>query len=356
MPWGVAAAAAVTVIGGAMSSSSAAKKAKKGQQEAAAERRRQFDLTQKQQAPYREAGAKGLKSYEDLLGDRQTYEDKIQSNIPDAYQNDSVIPDAFSQQAGDYFGKIDNNVQQDFQFGRQQFDQYKDPGYDFRMEEGQRALERSNARGGKRNSGYNTRSLMELGQNLGSQEFGAARDRAFQDYQTGVDRESQRYGRSAQDYGRRTGREGELYGRGRQQRLDETLRENAQYGRNVDDYNRSRSTEQQQYGRSVDEYNRTYTDPMNRYSGLATMGQNTVVNAGSQRQDMANANAAGMAQSGRTDAAAEIAKGDAYAGAIGAMGGAYQDWNKAQNAQTGSRVKDWGSVPGDADMPAYIRR
>lgn len=53
----------------------------------------------------------------------------------------------------------------------------QDPGYAFRMEQGRQALERGAAARGGLYSGAAGRELMELGQGLGSQEYGAAFNR-----------------------------------------------------------------------------------------------------------------------------------------------------------------------------------
>lgn len=381
MPW---AAVGGALIGGVLAgeaSKRAAKTSAGASREAIAEQRRQFDVTQEQQKPWLEAGKKALGDYGDLLDKQGDFAGQIPSNIPDnfksgvdvpqayrgntnipdAYRSPTDIPEAYSAESGNYFGNINNNVRSDFQFGRDEFNQYKDPGYDFRVDEGLKALERRNAKSGNRNSGYNTRSLMELGQNLGSQEFGRARDRAFQDYQTGVNREDQRYGRSVSDYGRRTGREAELYGRGRQRRADEMYREGEQYtrgrqgridqagveqgrfdrgrqyvndqtrreqelyGRSLRDYGFDVSREQAQYGRGVDRYNRNFTDMANRRSALANVGQTTATNLGNLGATTSQNIGDLINKAGEYNAAGQLGAAGAYAGAIGAAGQAYTD-------------------------------
>jgi hypothetical protein len=52
-----------------------------------------------------------------------------------------------------------------------------DPGYQFRMEEGQKALERSAAAKGGLFSGSAIKDTLRFGQGLGAQEYGAAFDR-----------------------------------------------------------------------------------------------------------------------------------------------------------------------------------
>lgn len=75
-----------------------------------------------------------------------------------------------------------------FQKSFQASDFQKDPGYDFRMQQGQQALERSAAAKGGLNSGGTMRSLSRYGQDYASNEYGKAYDRFNND-------KSLRYGR-----------------------------------------------------------------------------------------------------------------------------------------------------------------
>lgn len=59
-----------------------------------------------------------------------------------------------------------------------------DPGYQFRMQQGQQALERSGAAKGVTNTGGNLRDILNYGQQAGSQEYGAAYGRKLNDYTT----------------------------------------------------------------------------------------------------------------------------------------------------------------------------
>lgn len=374
MAWGAVAKIAGGLVAG-KAAKDAGNRAADAQRDAISEQRRQFDITQEQNKPWLEAGQRGLGSYEDLLGRQAEFSGQIRSeipgqfqsgtNIPGAYQSPTNIPGAYQDQAGDYFGRVKSDVQQGFQFGREEFDQYKDPGYDFRREEGLRALERRNAKGGQRNSGYNTRSLMELGQNLGSQEFGRARERAFGDYQSQVNREQQTYGRGVNDYGRRVGRESELYGRGRQQRGDEigleqsgyqrgrqgvqdtTAREQEQYGRNLRDYGLGVEREQAQYGRDTAAYGRNYVDPLNRFGQLSGSGQTTAQNLGKLRGAYSQNIGQMIGQEGAYRAAGELGQAEAFAGAIGSVGNQYSKRNLSKfgdtSRQYGGESRDkWG--------------
>jgi len=145
--WG-AAVAAVTNAYSSNRASAASRRAgdadRAQQQLSLEEQRRQYDIGQENLRPYREAGARGLETYEGMLGD---------DNLP--------------KWGG---------------FGLDQMQE--DPGYQFRLQQGYQGLDRMAARGGNRFSGSRAMGLMQYGQQMGAQEFGAARGRAFQDYQT----------------------------------------------------------------------------------------------------------------------------------------------------------------------------
>ena len=58
----------------------------------------------------------------------------------------------------------------------------EDPGYQFRLSEGERMINRQQAAGSGTHSGATLARMAKYGQDLASQEFGAARDRAVQDW------------------------------------------------------------------------------------------------------------------------------------------------------------------------------
>jgi len=327
MVWGAIAGSIAGGILAGQASKDAAGTAAGAQQAGIAEQRRQFDISQEQQKPWLEAGKGALGRYEEMLGQRGEYEGQIRSDVPGQFQYGGQVPGAYQGQAGEHFGRIQSDVQPGFQFGREEFEQYKDPGYDFRREEGLRALERKGAATGQRMSGYGTRSLMELGQGLASQEFGAARERAMGDYQSRVAREQQTYGRGVSDYERRTGRESELYGRGRQQRLDEVRQEQEQYGRGLRGYGLDVERERAQYGRDIDRYGRTYLDPMAREAGLAGVGQATAQNLGQLGAGYSQ-NISGMiGRAGTLEASGQLGAAGAYAGALGDIGRSWDEYS-----------------------------
>jgi hypothetical protein len=67
----------------------------------------------------------------------------------------------------------------DFQFTADTFEQFKDPSYDFRMQEGVNALDRSAASRGRLLSGAQDRAVTRYGSDLASQEYGNAFNRAM---------------------------------------------------------------------------------------------------------------------------------------------------------------------------------
>ena len=75
----------------------------------------------------------------------------------------------------------------------------KDPGYQFQMEEGMKAINRGAAAGGGRGGGATMKALARFGQGLASQEYGNAYNRFNQDYQNSYNRfnqdQSTQYGR-----------------------------------------------------------------------------------------------------------------------------------------------------------------
>jgi hypothetical protein len=162
----VAGAIAVSSVVGASTAKSAAKtqaaaaeKATETQKQVAdqqvALQREMFEKTREDQAPYRTAGYNALAEMQRTAGN---------------------VPAAFKFGAGDY---------------------QADPGYAFRLSEGQKALDRQAAARGGLISGGALKAAQRYGQEMGSQEFGNAYNRALTSYNTDVARENQLYNRQA---------------------------------------------------------------------------------------------------------------------------------------------------------------
>jgi len=150
MTWGFVAVAGATVIGGVLSSNAAGKAANAQAGAAAnatAEQQREFDANQANLKPYRDAGL-------------------------------SVLPQLTSGLApGGQFNR--NFTMADFN---------KDPGYQFRMDQGSQALQRSAAaRGGLLNGGT-LKALDRYGQDYASNEYGNAYNRFNNDQTTRFNR------------------------------------------------------------------------------------------------------------------------------------------------------------------------
>lgn len=145
----------VTSIIGANKQAKAAKNAANAEIEAAQlgidEQRRQFDLSREDQKPFLETGTAGIQELGRRLG---------------------VSGDASS--AG-YGGLLKNFTTQDFE---------TDPGYAFRLAEGQKALDRVASKNGKVFSGGALKDANSWAQGLASQEFQNAYDRFNTDQTT----------------------------------------------------------------------------------------------------------------------------------------------------------------------------
>jgi hypothetical protein len=150
---------ATAIVGSAVVGASTAKSAAKTQAAAAGQaadiQQQQYEQTRADQAPYREAGYKALAELQRTAGN---------------------VPGAFKFGASDY---------------------QADPGYAFRLAEGQKALDRQAAARGGLISGGALRAAQRYGQEMGSQEFGNAYNRALTGYNTGVASENQLYNRQA---------------------------------------------------------------------------------------------------------------------------------------------------------------
>jgi hypothetical protein len=144
-----------SAILGAVSSRNAAKTQVGAADRAAELQKSQFEQTREDQAPYRTAGYNALAEMQRTAG-----------NVPGA-----------------------------FKFGMNEFN--ADPGYGFRLSEGQKALDRQAAARGGLISGGALKAATRFGQDMGSQEYTNAFNRALTGYGTDVARENQLYNRQA---------------------------------------------------------------------------------------------------------------------------------------------------------------
>lgn len=188
---GVAIAGAAVV--GAGTTMATGSKAAKAQKNAAAsqvaESQRQYDTTRADYAPWRAAGTGALSKLSSIYGietpgttDWGAY---VQGN-PDALRQWQTDPNERAKWGGDInaFGQFhwsNDGARRDlkpFQTGGSNGSSpdysefYKSPGYQFRLDEGQKAIERSAAARGGLNSGATMKALDRFSQGIASDEFG----------------------------------------------------------------------------------------------------------------------------------------------------------------------------------------
>ncbi len=218
-------------FGGAVTGRNAARDAAKSQRKgidaATASQERMFNQAMDTQKPWLEAGGRGLSQLES-----------------------GINSGAFETQAGQYDAP---QYEGPAAFQDMKFDFEADPGYQFRLSEGNKAIEASAAARGGLFSGKAGTDLQTFSQGLASQEYGDAYNR-FADQR---------------DYGRRNYESDRLMGR---QNFESDR--NFGYGQFSDNFNRERAGK---------------TDKYNRLASLAGVGQMTAGNvAGMQNEQGGN--------------------------------------------------------------------
>lgn len=273
------AAAAVSVGVSAYSASrqsSAAKDAAKGQQRAAdqatALQREQWLQSRQDIAPWRLAGMRGLNVMQ-----------RMAERGPPRFQP-FTGPNAL------------NPANYAFQ-APTEADMMQDPGYQFRMQQGQQALERSAAaRGGLLSGGF-ARGLTEYAQGMGSQEYGNVYQR--------------RYGENQLRYGR------------------DLAQNQSQYERALQRYTTNYNAGLQSWQARMQPWQTLAYGGQQATQQLGTLGANYASNVGSILQ--ASANAQGASQMAQANAWGNFANQTAntLGGALGYWGGGRGDNNPA---------------------------
>jgi hypothetical protein len=140
------------------------------------------------------------------------------------------------------------------------FDFTADPGYNFRLGEGVKALEGSAAARGKALSGQTVKDILGFSQGLASDEYQRAYDRALGENQLAY---SRALGENQQAFNRGLTVSDILYGRGSDAFNRGLTLNDLGYQRdvaaNADAYNRALEQSQLQYGRGADAFNRGLT-------------------------------------------------------------------------------------------------
>lgn len=143
---------------GADAAESAADTQAAASREATAEQRRQYDQTRKDFLPYYQSGTGANSQLAYLLGINPG---SVEGANPNIYDNVNKDNGAFGSLAKPF----------------SMADYQADPGYAFRLAEGQKALERSAAARGMTNSGASLKAITNYGQNAASQEYQNAYNR-----------------------------------------------------------------------------------------------------------------------------------------------------------------------------------
>ena len=203
---GLAASAAASTVSGVLAYKGATAQARAAERAAAigvAEERRQFDVTQRNLAPWLGAGTAAVRRLQFLLGlsgqptgqpagtpSAGYYRGYDDPGLRDAgpyggqsrYQRLSEFADEFDLDRfrGAAAPTAPGETDPEFgslmrEFGLADFE--TEPGYEFRLAEGQKALERSAAARGQVFSGGTLKALTRYGQGVASQEFGRAYSR-----------------------------------------------------------------------------------------------------------------------------------------------------------------------------------
>lgn len=112
-------------------------------------------------------------------GDLEQYLAEGQGNIKDYLQQGGDILNPYLTAGTDSLEAYLNSMGMGGEDGYQNFvDQFhKSPGYEFQMQQGQQAIDRSAAAKGMGKSGALTKATMRFGQGLANQEFGSYQDR-----------------------------------------------------------------------------------------------------------------------------------------------------------------------------------
>lgn len=207
---GLAASAAAQVTSGVLAKKGAdaqARAAERSSAQAIAEQRRQFNITQGNLAPFLGAGTSAVKRLAFLLGlsgqptgqaagvpqinrgfdspelqnggrfERlQQLSDQFGFDLPERFSAGGAAPGGAPGETDPEFGSLMEDFSlEDFQ---------ADPGFEFRMSEGLKALERSAAARGGLLSGGTLKELTRFSQGTASQEFGNAFNRFQQNRST----------------------------------------------------------------------------------------------------------------------------------------------------------------------------
>ena len=199
----------------------------------------------------------------------------------------------------------------------------EDPGYAFRLKEGQKALDRQAAARGGLISGGALKAAARYGQEMGSQEYGNAYNRALTRYNAGVNREATGYNRALTRYNSVINREATGYNRA-------LTRYNADINREATGYNRALTGYNADINREATGYNRLAS-----MAGIGQTSANTIGAAGQNYATGAGNIAGNMASNvGEAYMGGANARASGYVGQANALTnslGTYLNYSQGQN-------------------------
>jgi len=236
----------------------------------------------------------------------------------------------------------------------------KDPGYEFRLKEGQRALQNSAAARGTLLTGATAKAIGNYGQEAASQEYGNAYGRALQGYQ--VNR-----GNAAENWDRNWGAnlaagqtninaaigEGNLglqaatagwdrnYQLARTQWQDAADAQNRAASAGAGNSSLSYNQALQQYKMEHDIFQENQGNQFNRLMALGQVGMQGASQAGAYGSSYANNAGSIYGQAANSQAAGQVGAGNAWAQGIGGAANAGLGAYYAQQQQQQQPLSSW---------------
>lgn len=333
MPGPVAALAGGSIVGGFMQARAqgkAADAARDAGEAGIAEQRRQFDRTEQMTAPWRQAG-------ERALGGMDTYNRNTPASNAAFSRREAAITgnltselDSALRNYASGSAAVGNRYKQGLEDARQGYDDIMarrfraDPGYQFRLQQGEKAINRGAAARGNVLSGATMQALGDFNSGLASQEYANFDARRNRD--------------ATQSFGMDSGIAGSLYdvGMNRQQNVLQGRTGNAAAA-----YDAVMNSVGNAYGRRVD-----YGNSLARLAGIGQTANQSMIGAGS---NMAN-NVAGLyGNIGQARANAYQGTANAVSGTINSLGGTY---GAAAMGQFGPNP-GFGITPSPAGLQAW---
>lgn len=333
MPGPVAALAGGSIVGGVLQARSASKAA--SAQTAAsnagiAEQRRQFDRTEQMTQPWRQAGERALRHLDSFnrgsAGQNAALAQRENRLAGGLSRNLGSALNSYTSNSG----AVINRYRQDLAGARDGYDEIMarefeaDPGYQFRLEQGEKAINRGAAARGNVLSGATGQALLDFNSGLASQEFNNFDTRRNRD--------------ATQSFSMDSGIAGSLYdaGMNRQGNVLQGRTGNAGAA-----YDAGMTQVGNAYGRRMDHGN-----SLARLAGIGQSANQSTMNAG---QSMANNVSNLYGNIGQARAQGYQGTANALSGTINSLGNVY---GMASMGQLGPNP-GFGITPSPAGLQAW---